>query len=150
MMLLLSNIEVQGGDYSIDSFLDYLQQTGYYDLIQEIKNSFGDDIAIAVCEELVQSNDCEIVVRIYMITHSPSINGVVPCPDEKILKSVESHCQCKFIDDEKMKYLICLILRYYYSKLLKEMNEQEIFDCICRIIKNTKINKYLLRLENKG
>ena len=35
MILILSNIEVQGGDYSIANFLDYLQETGYYDILQE-------------------------------------------------------------------------------------------------------------------
>ena len=64
MMLLLSNIEVQGGDYSIDVFLDYLQQKGFYDIIQAVKIYFGDDIAIDVCKELAPTIDCETVVRV--------------------------------------------------------------------------------------
>ena len=77
MMLLLSNIEVLKGDYSIDTFLNYLQEKGYYDLIQAVKTYFGDDVAISVCQELVQSNDCETVVRIYM-TNSPPTDGSGP------------------------------------------------------------------------
>ena len=158
MMLLLSNIEVQGGDYSIDTFLDYLQEKGYYELIQEIKNAFGDDVAIAVCKELVQSNDCEIVVRVYMETHN-SFDWNEPSLDEKILNFIENKCKCK-ITDEKMKYLILFIFSYFYElKDINEMNEKEIIDkiiidkgiidkeiidLICRIIKNTIIRRYLL------
>ena len=63
MILLLSNVEVKGGDYSIDTFLDFLQEKGYYDIIQSVKVYFGDDIAIDVCKEFVKSNHCEEVVR---------------------------------------------------------------------------------------
>ena len=48
MMLLLSNIEVLRGSYSIDSLLDYLQEKGFYDLIQSVKIYFGDDVAIDI------------------------------------------------------------------------------------------------------
>ena len=63
MMFIISNIN---GDYSIDNFLNYLQESGYYDLFQEVKYSLGDDIAITLCKELVNSNDCEIVIKVYM------------------------------------------------------------------------------------
>ena len=52
--------------YSIKGFLDYLQQTGYYEVIIEIKFALGNDIAIDFCKEFVQSQDCEQVVKIYM------------------------------------------------------------------------------------
>ena len=150
-------IEVQGGDYSIDAFLDYLQEKGYYDLIEEIKNAFGDDIAIAVCKELVQSNDCEIVVRIYMVTHDPSpppINWNEPSLVKKVIEFIESKCKCQCQNiDEKTKNLILLIIKYY-SKL-KEMNEKEIIDkdiidkkiidLICRIIKKGIIKDITIR-----
>ena len=37
LILILSNKEVLGEDYSIDPILDYLQGKGYYELIQAIK-----------------------------------------------------------------------------------------------------------------
>ena len=66
MILLLSNIEVLRGDYSIDTLLDYLQEKGYYNIIHSVKVLFGDDIAFDVCKELAHSHNCEEVVRVYM------------------------------------------------------------------------------------
>ena len=52
--------------YSIKKLLDYLQKTGYYEVIIEIKSVLGNDIAIDFCKDFVQSQDCEEVVNIYM------------------------------------------------------------------------------------
>ena len=62
------------GDYSIDSLIDYLRGNGYYEIIEQVKINFGDDIAIDFCKELVRSYDCETVVRVYMI-YSPKGPG---------------------------------------------------------------------------
>ena len=53
--------------FSINNFLDYLKNTGYYETIEYIKLIFGDDVAIEVCRELLQTNDCEVVVKVYML-----------------------------------------------------------------------------------
>ena len=102
MILILSNTntEVLRGDYSIDALLDYLQETGYYDIIQSIKIYFGDDVAIDVCKEFVQTNHCETVVRVYMTNKAPTpdIDGsgpkyalihIKPEPYEKIFKAIK-------------------------------------------------------------
>ena len=52
--------------YSIGELLEYLKRIGYFDIIQEVKRSFGPDIAIDVCKALIKNNECEIIVRVYM------------------------------------------------------------------------------------
>ena len=65
LLSLLIVLDVKA-DYSIDTFLEYMQQKGYYDIIAQIKEYFWDDVAIEFCKELVQSNDCEQLVKIYI------------------------------------------------------------------------------------
>ena len=142
MILILSNIEVQGGSYSIQPFLDYLQEKGYYEIIQAIKNSFGDDIAIAVCKELTKSNDCEEVVRVYMVFVDEDDNqggsGMHLMPPRyianisEIIEYFEKKC---IIKTEEKRELIEYILRYY-SILIQEMkDDKELIKIIQRITK---------------
>ena len=44
-LLFISFSNIKGG-YSIDYALNYLQENGYYDIIQQIKIYLGDDVAI--------------------------------------------------------------------------------------------------------
>ena len=46
--------------------VNYLQETGIYGLLIEIKLYFGNDFSIAFCKELYKSNDCDIIVNIYI------------------------------------------------------------------------------------
>ena len=60
-------LTIKSGDYSIDPFLDYLQEKGYWDVILNIKYYFCDDVSIGICTKLTDSpHDCELVVRVYM------------------------------------------------------------------------------------
>ena len=77
--------------YSIITFIDSLKQSGYYEVIRIIKIQFGDDIAIAICKEFVQSNDCETVVTTYMeeetipVTKSGEIGLIdILCQEENL------------------------------------------------------------------
>ena len=149
MMLLMSNIEIIRGDYSIDTFLDYLQKSEYYNLIQTIKNIFGDDVAIDVCKELVKSNDCETVVKVYMTKES----GTGPRPkikrhiDASIFEEIIEYFENKYTNIiEEMKNLIEIIISYYNS-LLENMNREEIIDFIEKIIKNPEILEQLEKME---
>ena len=146
MILILSNIEVQGSTYSIQTFLDYLQGTGYYEIIQAIKNAFGDDIAIDVCKELTKSNDCEEVVRIYMVFKPDIIdqddNGggnnetqylppIYIVNVSEIIRYFEENC---LIKTEVKRKLIKFLLRYYFI-LIKEMKvDQELIRFIQRAV----------------
>ena len=155
MILLLPNIEVLSGSYSIDSLLDYLEETGYYDLIQALKIYYGDDIAIDICKEFIGNNDCEIVVRVYMPSmpnshsengendakHAPSVNNLF-C--EEILEYFENAYNL----NKEMRELIKVILSFYYS-LIKNMSKEEIINFIKRIINNKNIMRCLLIKKKK-
>ena len=140
MILILSNIEVQGTTFSIGALLDYLQETGYYEIIQAIKNSFGDDIAIDVCKELTNSNDCEEIVRVYMVftpDNGGENNGTQYSPPiyivnvSEIIRYFEENC----IITEKKRKLIKSLLCYYFI-LIKEMKvDQELIRFIQRAAK---------------
>ena len=83
IFLFLTLFLTINNDYSIDSFLDYLQEKGYWEIILNVKITFGNDVAIDICTALTESpHDCEKVVRIYM-TNPPS-NKCPAHPFEKM------------------------------------------------------------------
>ena len=52
--------------YSINTFLNHLQETGLYDVLLEVKRVLSEDISISFCIELEHTNLCVEVVRVYM------------------------------------------------------------------------------------
>ena len=66
LSLLIATNEDIGDNYEINTFISYLQKTGYYELLYEVKCAFGKDVAIEFCLELVSSPFCEEVVRVYL------------------------------------------------------------------------------------
>ena len=70
---------INNGSYSIKEFLDYLQETGLWDVILNTKYFYCEDVAIDICKVLTRSSDCEIVVRVYMT--EPSQNN---CPNNPL------------------------------------------------------------------
>ena len=63
------------GDFSINPLLDYLQESGYYQILAQIKYHIGEDIAIDVCKDLVKSIHCEEIIRIYIPPGPSKINS---------------------------------------------------------------------------
>ena len=70
-LLIVSDVKA---DYSINDFINHLQETGYYSILIQIKYFYGTDIAISFCETFIQSKDCEIVVKIYIPASARSIH----------------------------------------------------------------------------
>ena len=144
MMLLLSNIGVLRGDYSINPFLDYLQEKGYYDIIQSVKIYFGDDIAIDICKELAPTIDCETVVRVYMTGENESGsegNKRIKRPppnDTQTYQQILEDLKNKYNMSEEMYHLIEIILSFY-DNLLNNMNREEIIEFIEKIISNPNV-----------
>ena len=52
--------------YSINTFLNHLQETGLYDVLLEVKRVLSEDISISFCIELEHTNLCGEVVKVYM------------------------------------------------------------------------------------
>ena len=139
LILILSNKEVLGGDYSISIFLDYLQEKGYYNVIQEIKNTFEENVAIIVCKQLTKSNDCEIVVRVYMTSEGEGSGAIIGTGgiDTEIYEQIFEYLEKKYKLSEDMIKLIEIILSDYYV-LGENMTQVEIIRLIEKIIKNLK------------
>ena len=75
LLLTLLIVTKEGENpYSINPFIEYLQENGYYELINDVKCKITTDVAIEVCEMLVESGHCEEVTRIYMICNTPRRN----------------------------------------------------------------------------
>lgn len=120
ILLLIIFFAYEQSSYSIDTLINYLQESGYYDIIQQIKLIYGDDVAISFCQELVDTGDCRTVVKIYM---TPNIN--VSPRDDKELDKLIKDLPTDFVEDlkrllDKYKYeeiedFIKVILIHYYS-----------------------------------
>ena len=88
---------------------------------------------------MVQSNDCETVVKVYMIEKDTpkKIKIREPSLDTEIYQQLVEYFENEYNITEEMKKLIDLILSFYDS-LIENMNKEEIIDFIERIIKNQK------------
>ena len=54
------------GDYSIEGLIDYLEQTGIYNILVTVNDNFGNDVTIDLCQRIVQSYSCNYVVKVYI------------------------------------------------------------------------------------
>ena len=97
LLALLIVTKEDRGTFSINPFIEYLQENGYYELITDVKCLIKTDVAIEVCEILAESAHCEEVVRIYMTCPPPS--SVLPpispdsfvSLDDKLISILNSH-----------------------------------------------------------
>ena len=132
--------------YSINTFLNHIQETGLYDVLVEVKRKLSDDISISFCIELEHTNLCVEVVRVYMQRHFVSRllteKRTVSRKEIKmenlmrILQSVETIDKEKFIEaiddkDTKIKELqkkleSIVLSEKFYPIVTKYMPEEEI------------------------
>ena len=94
LLLILATFSSINGGYSIDEFLNYLQEKGIYELLVEIKRYLGNDVSIDFCKQLFPTKDCETVVRVYIP------NGVRPDNpgDKKTLEQLVNEYKQILID----------------------------------------------------
>ena len=128
IVFILSNVGVKG-NYSISTLLNYLQEKQYYDIIFQIKLSFGDDVAISVCRSFIATFQCEEVVKVYMIRHGTRGEDEICIPIEEKLSSESMIIYSKFVFPSYKKDLAICIL-YNYDILIQTMNENEITELI--------------------
>ena len=129
--------------YSIDALLDYLQETGYYEIIYQVKKHFGDDVAIDFCKGIVKTTQCNEVVRVYMSTISSSgqrrcpkkeiepVNPIIiPKPTDNFIKEIINLLAGVPSQDlPVVESYISFILKYY-GNLKKVMTERDILKLI--------------------
>ena len=108
LSILLFNF-TDSNEYSIDEALNYLQSTGLYEVLVQVKYYFGNDVAISLCKEFVLSYDCEQIIKTYISSPSkaPSIrkrtlkNKIKKYPQEKLrTNNIEPSEQLKPINTE--------------------------------------------------
>ena len=69
-LLFVGNI--QDDSYSIYTFISYMQETGYYGFVQQVKYNLGVNVSTELCIELTDNNCCEEFVKVYI--------PPAPCP----------------------------------------------------------------------
>ena len=62
-LLTISNIK---GNFSINAFINELQNKGIYEILKEITYQIGCDVSISFCKALYETNDCETVIKVYI------------------------------------------------------------------------------------
>ena len=130
--------------YSIDALLDYLQESGYYEIIYQVKIYFGNDFAIDFCKEIVKTNQCQEVVTVYM-AYSSSPSYMQHCPKiPQINHEINPKPSNRFIEILKRLYndaspdiqTLIIIIYNNYDILIRKMTEPEILQLIEDFITN--------------
>ena len=101
-------------DFSINRFITYLKNKGLFNIIQSIKVSYGDDVAIISCEELNKNNcgNCRRVVKENMNTILGVQNeGKQKYENTKNFKYMKPNSDSKNDRDKKQKKSLKEILK---------------------------------------
>ena len=133
--------------YSIDSLIDYLIGNGYYELIQQVKMVFGNDVAIDVCISIVETSQCEEIVRVYMEPSQTSPSPGIPRTPDDIIDFNEdsyfiSEIQKLLEKADEETYNLILTIISYYDILKQTMNDDEILAFIKNVISKKHIKKH--------
>ena len=155
--LIIFNVKA---DNSINIFIYYLQNKGYYDIILGVKFSLGKDVAIRVCFRLTENYGCDEVVRIYMPEGSNGKGGGISpsSVDDKIgpysyksiaelekefiqkLKKINASSDFKnkirniFNEANKSSKILVIIFINNYVSLRNNMGEEDIIKLIKKAI----------------
>ena len=68
LLFMVKTQDTTAQRYSIKPFIEYLQDQGYYKILEDIKMNFGTDVAVDMCKSLIPSPHCNEVVRNYVKT----------------------------------------------------------------------------------
>ena len=133
---ILSNVK---SDYSINILLDFLQEKGYYNIIQHVKIIFGDNIAISVCKSFIETIHCEEVVRVYIASSSKarargasSEEDLIPGEEDLIPEAKNILKKARVLPQDKP---LIIVILYNYDYLIQNMSEEEILKLIHRILR---------------
>ena len=137
LLLPLIIFKANSQNYSIDYLLDYLQKSGYYEVIFSIKSLYGNDFAIGFCKTyVVMTLHCEEVVAVYMIKIGGTRGANSVKPSSKIVPQNEI---------DKINDLIDFLNQNYLDILLKnnnnDMNEVKKKSIILKKTLSNKSNK---------
>ena len=151
LLFILSIIYAQN-TYSITTVLEHLQETGYYEIIQDTKIYFGNDISIDLCKSLINSPHCEEVVTIYMPYSQGSSSHRAPRRSEIIederddifekfeSKTIKNEIKKIYLSSGHMQKLFIFNFLKYYDYLIRNMKESQILRFIkLSLLKNKQL-----------
>ena len=123
-------------NYSINAVIDYLQDNSQYEIINLIKCCFYDDVAIGFCKQLVETESCDEIVKIYMACEKGPGSNIIPTVDDLSLEAQIIYNKIKLDNVDDVKRQLVIIILYFYDDLIQNMTDEEIYNFI-----NTKILK---------
>ena len=100
--------------YTINPFINYLQENNYWEILVQVSIYFGNDISIEICKSFVPSPHCEEVVRIYI---SPAYTRMKKENEKYNIIELPN-----FLDDKQYSYIltkICKPISKYYELINK-------------------------------
>ncbi len=133
LLLLILSIKTESklDSFSIDTFIDYLKSNRLFEIIESIKKTYGQDIAIISCEEINEKNkgNCKKLVTEYMIggkipTHSRITVPNLICTQGLILSS--------YIKKSYYLYVIKRILRKKFNESQTNLIYKKIIKRVCK------------------
>ena len=111
LAFLLLSQPSNGDSYSIDPFLSYMEENGYASILHEIKCNLGDDVAISVCKEIIQSNDCDTYIKVYLICPNKIKNKNMILEDYLLSESVRKILFVNKTEEEIKKIIEKLLIK---------------------------------------
>ena len=126
--------------YSIEAFKDTLKRNGVFKIIESIKETYGQDLAIISCEELNKNckGNCKKLVTEYM---SPYVHQGPNLHSDGLPKQEEEDLKC--------------INKLYYSQIIEKPFSNSVIKRKLRIIFNKNqanliYNKIIKRVRDLG
>ena len=58
LLFISKSQDTTASKYTINTFINYLKDMGYWVVIEDVKIKFGDDVSIVFCKEMVPSPHC--------------------------------------------------------------------------------------------
>lgn len=135
LLLIAFMLSIGHAGFSINELIDYLQINGNYDIIYLIKCCFGDEVAIEYCRNIVETDHCNEVVKIYMANCGGNSGGrraprKYPTENDLNLQAriIYDKLNLDTVDDVKRKLVI--IILSFYDTLIQNMTDAEIYNFI--------------------
>ena len=136
LLLIAFLFTIGHSTYSINALIDYLQESGYYDIIYYIQTCLGNDVAIEFCRQIVETEHCDEVVKVYIDNNGRRAPVIPPTEDNLNLEGRVIYDELKLDNVDDVKRQLVIIILSFYDTLIKKMTDSEIYDFI-----NTKILK---------
>ena len=129
ILFLIKSItsEISVDDFSINPFIEDLKKNGLFEMIELIKQAYGQDVAIISCEELNENRqgNCKKLVTEYMPPNPPLEIGKLIYPKSpSMIKNVMKHsCQMNFLKDLLNKKFGPEKSNILYAKIIKKVQK---------------------------